>query len=102
MTIREDYFRTLCYTVSVLHNINHHRELWCDILGSSPTTLEEDQELLVDFSSILCLWFAIQDMRTYNFFDWVSYTGKHSGENLRVVLIKTHTSDDKLICELPI
>ena len=40
-----------------------------------PTTLEEDQELFVDFSSILCLWFAIQAMRTYNFFDWVSNTG---------------------------
>ena len=33
-----------------------------------PTTLEEDQELFVDFSSVLCLWFEIQGMRTYNFF----------------------------------
>ena len=34
------------------------------------TTLKEDQELFVDFSSILCLWhvwFEIQGMRTYNF-----------------------------------
>ena len=39
-----------------------------------PTTLEEDRELFVDFSSILCLWFEIQAIRTYNFFDWVSNT----------------------------
>ena len=32
------------------------------------TTMEEDQELLVDFSSILWLCFEIQDTRTYNFF----------------------------------
>ena len=31
-----------------------------------PTTFLEDWELFVDFSSILCLWFEIQDMRTYN------------------------------------
>ena len=31
------------------------------------TTLEEDWELFVDFSSIKCLWFEIQAMRTYNF-----------------------------------
>ena len=31
------------------------------------TTLEEDWELFVDFPSILCLWFEIQSMRTYNF-----------------------------------
>ena len=37
-----------------------------------PTTLEEDWELLADFSSILCLWFEIQAMRTYNFF-WLSF-----------------------------
>ena len=39
-----------------------------------PTTLEEDRERFADFSSILCLWFEIQAMRTYNFFDWVSNT----------------------------
>ena len=39
------------------------------------TTLEEDRELFVDFPLILCLWFKIQGMRTYNFFDWVSNTG---------------------------
>ena len=32
-----------------------------------PTTLEEDRKIFVDFSSILCLWFEIQGMRTYNF-----------------------------------
>ena len=42
-----------------------------------PTTLEEDRELFVDFSSISCLWFEIQGMRTYNFFDWVSNTAGH-------------------------
>ena len=40
-----------------------------------PTTLEEDRKLFVDFSSILCLRFETQAMRTYNFFDWVSNTG---------------------------
>ena len=38
-------------------------------------TLEEDQELFVDFSLIFCWWFEIQGKRTYNFFDWVSNTG---------------------------
>ena len=42
--------------------------------GPRPTTLEEDREIFVDFSSILCLWFQILGMRTYNFFDWVSNT----------------------------
>ena len=32
-----------------------------------PTTLEEDREILVDFTLILCLWFEIHGMRTYNF-----------------------------------
>ena len=32
-----------------------------------PTTLEEDRELFVNFSLILCLWFEIQDLRAYNF-----------------------------------
>ena len=49
---------------------NSHRSA-----GPRPTTLKEDRELFVDFSSILCLWFEIQDMRTYNFFDWISNTG---------------------------
>ena len=39
-----------------------------------PTTLEEGRELFVDFSLILCKWFEIQAMRTYNFFNWVSNT----------------------------
>ena len=43
--------------------------------GPRPTTLEEDWELFVDFSLILCLRFEIHGMRTYNFFDWVSNTG---------------------------
>ena len=48
---------------------NSHRSA-----GPKPTTLEEDRKIFVDFSSILCLWFEIQAMRTYNFFDWVSNT----------------------------
>ena len=36
---------------------NSHRSA-----GPRPTTLKEDRELFVDFSSILCLWFEIQDM----------------------------------------
>ena len=39
-----------------------------------PTTLEADRELFVNFSLILCLWFEIQGLRTYNFFDWISNT----------------------------
>ena len=34
-----------------------------------PTILEEGRELFVDLSSILCWWFEIQGMQTYNFFD---------------------------------
>ena len=40
-----------------------------------PTTLEEDRKLFVKFSLILCLWFEIQGLRTYNFFHWISNTG---------------------------
>ena len=43
-----------------------------------PTTLEEDRELFVNFSLILCLWFEIQDLRAYNFFDWISNTARRS------------------------
>ena len=57
------YWRILCRVG------NSHRSA-----SPRPTTLEEDQELFVDFSSILCLRFEIQAMRTYNFFDWVSNT----------------------------
>ena len=39
-----------------------------------PTTLEVDRELFVNFSLIWCLCFEIQDLRTYNFFDWISNT----------------------------
>ena len=53
----------------------------CSSVGNShrsasprPTTLEEDWELFVNFSLILCLWFEIQDLRAYNFFDWISNT----------------------------
>ena len=41
-------------------------------------TLEEDRKLFVDFSSILCFWFEIQGMRTYNVFEWVSNTEYHA------------------------
>ena len=41
---------------------NSHRSA-----GPRPTTLEEDQELFIEFSSISCLWFEIKGMRTYNF-----------------------------------
>ena len=42
---------------------NSHRSV-----DPRPSTLEEDRELLVDFSLISCLWFKIQGMRTYKFF----------------------------------
>ena len=53
----------------ILHNTinsvgNSHRPA-----SPRPTTLEEDRKLFVDFSSILCLRFETQAMRTYNFFD---------------------------------
>ena len=38
------------------------------------TNLEEDLELFLNFSSILCLWFEIQGSRTDNFFYWVLKT----------------------------
>ena len=38
---------------------NSHRSA-----SQRPTTFLEDWELFADFSSILCLWFEIQDMRT--------------------------------------
>ena len=47
-----------------------------------PTTLEEDRELF--FPSILCLWFKIQGMRTYNFFDWISNTASNA-ENVSIL-----------------
>ena len=55
-----------CCTCSVG---NSHRSV-----SPRPTTLEEDRELFVNFSLILCLWFEIQDLRAYNFFDWISNT----------------------------
>ena len=36
-----------------------------------PTTLEEDRELFVEFSSILCFWFEIQGMNPTTF--WLSF-----------------------------
>ena len=48
---------------------NSHRSA-----GLRLTTLEEDREFFVDFSLILYLWFEIQGMRTYNFFDRDSNT----------------------------
>ena len=54
--------------------------------GLRPTTLEEDQELFVDFSSILCLRFDIQGMKTYNFFYWVSNAGPRLFEVYRKTL----------------
>ena len=54
----------------IRHSVgNSHR-------SASPrqTALEEDRELFVNFSLILCLWFEIQDLRAYNFFDWISNT----------------------------
>ena len=49
--------------VPVLTSVgNSHRSA-----SRRPTTLEEDRELFVDFSPILCLWFEIHAMRTYNY-----------------------------------
>ena len=55
---------TMCSSVG-----NSHRSA-----SPRPTTLEEDRKLFVKFSLILCLWFEIQGLRTYNFFDWISNT----------------------------
>ena len=65
---------------------NSHRSA-----GPRPTTFEEDRELFVDFSSILCLWFEIQGMRTYNFLDWVSNTGQTS--NISGTLVDDYIHD---------
>ena len=70
-----------CYGTSLVMSsvANSHRSA-----SPRPTTLEEDQQLFVDFSSILCLWFEIQGMRTYNFFDWVSNTVKSTLDQVMV------------------
>ena len=47
---------------------------YCQSVSPKQTTLEEDRELFKNFSSILCLWFAIQGSRTDNFFGWVLNT----------------------------
>ena len=63
-------FRNLLYGIMLPLGVgNSHRSA-----SPRPTTSEEDRKLSVVFSSILCLWFEIQGMRTYNFFDWVSNT----------------------------
>ena len=59
-------YSTIVNTTSVG---NSHRSA-----SPRPTTLEADRELFVNFSLILCLWFEIQGLRTYNFFDWISNT----------------------------
>ena len=62
---------------------NSHRSV-----SPKPTTLEEDWKLFVDFSSILCLWFEVQGMRTYNFFDWVSNTDESANwVSIRSVMV---------------
>ena len=80
------------------------------------TTLEEDRELFVDFSSILCLWFEIKATRTYNLFDWVSNTVEDhlisepvdalaplddgtSADRLRVSLIYTGPASGIVLCK---
>ena len=57
--------------------------------GPRPATLGEDQELFVDFSSISCLWFEIQGMRTYNTFYWVSDTEYRKTCNIRHIRFQT-------------
>ena len=47
---------------------------YCQSVCPKQATLEEDWELSLIFSSILCLWFDIQGRRTDNFFDWVLNT----------------------------
>ena len=47
---------------------------YCQSVCLKQTTLEEDRELFLRFSSILCLWFEIQGRRTDNFFYWVLST----------------------------
>ena len=58
------------YVIDAASVGNSHRSA-----SPRPTTLEEDRKLFVKFSLILCLWFEIQGLRTYNFFDWISNTG---------------------------
>ena len=64
---------------------NHLNQWWLAVfqITASPSawvcpkqqiTLEEDRELFLRFSSILCLWFEIQGRRTDNFFDSVLNT----------------------------
>ena len=64
-----------CFPLVLISVGNSHRSA-----SPRPTTLEQDRELFVDFSSILCLLFEFQGMRTYNFFDWVSNTGSDASK----------------------
>ena len=58
-----DFWLKTTSHVDVIASVgNSHRSA-----GPRPTTLEEDRGLFVDFSLILCLWFEIQSVRTYNF-----------------------------------
>ena len=53
-----------------------------------PPTYEEDREHFVDYSSILCLRFEIQAMKTYNFFDWVSNTDSRNSQSFYLIWSK--------------
>ena len=103
MSWNTSYLYVLIWNVKVLFLILTHIIQWqsptCSDMRTSvgnshrsasprPTTLEEDREIFVDFSSILCLWIEIQGMRTYNFFDWVSNTDENKHKQKYVKLYK--------------
>ena len=66
------WFEMPSRSLSYLNNISVPN--YCQSVSPKPTTLDEDWELFLNFSSILCLWFEIQGRRTDNFFDWVFNT----------------------------
>ena len=69
------YIYDLCFLLCTYH-VNSVFQITASPSCPKQATLEEDRELFLKFSSILCLWFEIQGRRTDNFFDWVLNTGK--------------------------
>ena len=80
------------------HSLIIHRETcsvpnYCQSVCPKQTTFEEDRELFLKFSSILCLWFVIQRRRTDNFFDWVLNT-----ETCPYVVVVVYDNGDFCSC----
>ena len=63
------YFYSIWTSQAQCWNFPQVRQSEADNFRGGPGTF-------VNFSLILYLWFEIQDLRAYNFFDWISNTGQ--------------------------